>query len=48
MYVYYKIGTRSFPVTPTYISTMQRYIKNPNLRKEKRYFFFIAAPMCLF
>jgi len=27
---------------------MQRYIKNPNLRKEKRYFFFIAAPMRLF
>ena len=30
MYVYYKIGTRSFRITPTYVSTMQRYIKNPN------------------
>ena len=48
MYVYYKIGTRSFQLRPLTFSTMQRYIKNPNLRKEKKYFFFIAAPMCLF
>ena len=37
-----------FTQVPPTFSTMQRYIKNPNLRKEKRYFFFIAAPMCLF
>ena len=48
MYVYYKIGTRSFRLRPPTFLRCKGTSKIRIDEKKRDIFFFIAAPMCLF